>query len=55
MRNRRIKQAFVYIGTAPVHQVEGGANNVNKPILVNNIAEARAKLGYSDDGAKYSL
>lgn len=54
-RNRRIKQAFVYIGTAPVHQVEGGANNVNKPILVNNIMEARAKLGYSDDWAKYSL
>ena len=39
-RNRRIKQAFVCIGTAPVHQVEGGANNVNKPILVNNIGEA---------------
>lgn len=55
MRNRRIKQAFVCIGTAPVHQVEGGANNVNKPILVNDIGEARAKLGYSDDWAKYTV
>lgn len=54
-RNRRIKQAFVYIGTAPVHQIEGGAANVNKPILVNNIAEARAKLGYSDAWENYTL
>ena len=47
--------AIVYIGTAPVHQVEGGASNVNKPIAVNNIAEARRFFGYSDDWASYTL
>ena len=47
--------AFVYIGTAPVHTIEGGAANVNKPILVNNIAEARKKFGYSDNWADYTL
>ncbi len=47
--------AIVYIGTAPVHQVEGGAKNVNRPILVSNIAEARRMLGYCDDFASYTL
>lgn len=48
-------QAIVYVGTAPVHLVEGGASNVNKPILVRDIAEARKYLGYSDDWASYTL
>ena len=47
--------AIVYIGTAPVNQVEGGASNVNKPILCNNIADARKYFGYSDDWSKYTL
>lgn len=47
--------AIVYIGTAPVHTLEGGADKVNKPILVHNIAEARNLLGYSEDWAKYTL
>lgn len=47
--------AIVYVGTAPVHNVEGGANNVNKPIVVNNIAEARKYFGYSDEWDKYTL
>ena len=47
--------AIVYVGTAPVHNVEGGANNVNKPIIVNNIAEARKYFGYSDEWDKYTL
>ncbi len=47
--------AIVYIGTAPVQTVEGGKDNVNKPILVNNIAEARKYFGYSEDWAKYTL
>lgn len=47
--------AIVCIGTAPVHTVEGGASNVNVPILINNIAEARKYLGYSDDWASYTL
>lgn len=47
--------AFVYIGTAPVNQVEGGAANVNKPIIVHNIAEAMKFFGYSDDWASFTL
>ena len=47
--------AIVYIGTAPVHNVEGGAANVNKPIVVHSIAEARKYFGYSDDFASYTL
>ena len=47
--------AIVYVGTAPVHTVEGGEKNVNVPILVNNIAEARKYFGYSDDWAGYTL
>lgn len=47
--------AIVYVGTAPVHTIEGGGANVNKPILVQNIAEARKLLGYSEDWAKYTL
>lgn len=47
--------AIVCVGTAPVHTVEGGADNVNVPILCNNIAEARKYLGYSDDYASYTL
>ena len=47
--------AFVYVGTAPVHTIEGGANNVNKPILVNNFAEAKKLFGYSTDWASYTL
>lgn len=47
--------AFVYVGTAPVHTVEGGAENVNKPMLVRNIAEARLHFGYSDDFAAFTL
>lgn len=46
---------IVYVGTAPVHTVEGGAANVNKPILVKNIAEARKYFGYSEDWASYTL
>lgn len=49
------KCAIVYIGTAPVHTIAGGAENVNKPILVSNIAEARSKLGYSNDFASFTL
>ncbi len=47
--------AFVYIGTAPVNQIEGGAANVNVPIVVHNMAEARRKFGWSDDWASFTL
>lgn len=46
---------MVVFGTAPVHTIEGGAANVNVPVVVNSIAEARAKFGYSDDWASYTL
>ena len=49
------QNAMVIFGTAPVHLIRGGANNVNKPIVIRNIAEARRVFGYSDDWASYSL
>ena len=51
----RTKMAFVYIGTAPVHLVEGGAANVNVPVLVNNMGDAKRVFGYSDNWADYTL
>lgn len=48
--------AFVYFGTAPVHNIEGGgAKTLNKPVVVRNFAEARKIFGYSDDWASYTL
>jgi phage tail sheath protein FI len=52
---QRSLSAMVYVGTAPVHTLEGGAANLNKPVLVNNIAEARRAFGYSDNWADYTL
>lgn len=49
------QSAIVIFGTAPVHTVEGGGSNVNKAVLVSNIAEARKKFGYNSDWAKYTL
>mgnify|MGYP004482452631 FL=1 len=51
----KARNAFVYVGTAPVHLVAGGADNVNKPVLVSSIAEAKKLFGYSDDFASYTL
>lgn len=53
--SQKSQRAIVYVGTAPVHTVEGGANNINKPILVNNIAEARKAFGYSDAWDDFTL
>jgi len=49
------QSAIVAIGTAPVQTIEGFADKINTPILVNNMAEARANFGYSDDWASYTL
>ena len=49
------QSGMVVFGTAPVHTIEGGAANVNVPVVVNSIAEARAQFGYSDDWASYTL
>lgn len=51
----RSRNAIIYVGTAPVHLTANGAANVNKPVVINNMAEARKLLGYSDDWAKYTL
>ena len=50
--------AIVVIGTAPVHTLAlntGEEYPVNKPLLINNMAEAKRYLGYSDDWASYTL
>ena len=47
--------AFVYIGTAPVNQVVGGAKNVNMPIKCRDFAEFKKYFGYSDNWADYTL
>lgn len=52
------EEAFVCFGTAPVQtlaRASGESYNVNKPVVVHNIAEAKAAFGYSDDWAKYTL
>ena len=52
------RSAIVYIGTAPVHTLaleDGESYNVNVPVVVNNISEARQLFGYSEDWAKYTL
>lgn len=52
------QSAVVLVGTAPVHNLEKNADgtwNVNRPILVHDIAEARRYFGYSDEWAKYTL
>src|SRR5690554_6863553 len=43
------------VGTAPINLLEDPASAVNKPILINNFAEAVQKLGYSDSFDKYTL
>lgn len=47
--------AIVYVGTAPVHNLAGGAANLNKPQLVQDMGEARRLYGYSDEWDKYTL
>lgn len=47
--------AIVIVGTAPVNTVTGGAQNVNKPIAVQNMTEAKKYFGYSDQWADYTL
>lgn len=49
------RSAIIYVGTAPVHTVSGGAGRVNRPILIENMAKAKALMGYSDEWDKYTL
>lgn len=41
------KTVAVYIGTAPIHRVK--TRVINKPLLIRNLEEAQAKLGYRDN------
>ena len=52
------QSVIVYVGTAPVHNLALGDGEkwpVNRPLIVNNMAEAKEKFGYSDDWAAYTL
>jgi len=49
------QNAIVIVGTAPVNTVAGGTQNVNKPIAVQNMTEAKKYFGYSDQWADYTL
>ena len=52
------QSVVVLVGTAPVQNLLPDANgdwNVNKPILVNDISDAKKYFSYSEDWAKYSL
>lgn len=51
----KCQNVMVLVGTAPVHTVVDGASNVNKPILVHDIAEARRYFGYSESWEDYTL
>lgn len=45
----------VYIGTAPIHQLAHPEAALNVPYLVNSFDEAKERLGYSDDWARFTL
>ena len=47
----------VYIGTAPVHQISGYADKglINTPIKIENLSDAKSKLGWSEDWEKFTL
>ena len=47
----------VYFGTAPVGLVRGyeDADVVNNPVRISSLADARAKIGYSEDFGSYTL
>ena len=45
----------VVVGTAPVNLAEDPGTAVNVPVLCSSMAEARSRLGYSEDFGKYTL
>lgn len=52
----------VYIGTAPIQQINTEGSDsydysglINTPILITSLADAKAKIGYSDAWDKYTL
>ena len=45
----------VIIGTAPIHLSEAPYDVTNQPVIAYSFAEAKKKLGYSDDFKNYTL
>lgn len=45
----------VYIGRAPVHQLEDASSSIGVPLLINSYNDALAKLGYSEKWHSYEL
>lgn len=45
----------VIFGTAPVHLIRNSSSLVNTPVVVSDMADARRKVGYSEDWDKYTL
>jgi hypothetical protein len=51
----RVRNAKVFIGTAPVHRSRNPQAAVNEPIVAFSYAEAVEQLGYSDDWGTWTL
>lgn len=51
------EEAVLYVGTAPINLIRGyaGKDLVNSPVKVNTLADAYAKIGYSENWDDYSL
>ena len=47
----------VYVGKAPVHLVQGYAENeiINLPVKINDFTDAKKKIGYCEDWEKFTL
>lgn len=47
----------VYIGTAPMHRIASANRAINKPIIINDLDQAKEKTGYleKDDFDEFSL
>lgn len=52
-----VDENAVYFGTAPINLVRGydDAGLINTPVRLRNLGDAQAKIGYSDDWAKFTL
>ena len=51
------EEVVLYVGTAPINLIRGYADKdlVNSPVKVNTLADAYAKIGYSENWDDYSL
>ena len=52
-----VDENAVYFGTAPINLVRGydDAGLINTPVRLRNLGDAQAKIGYSDNWAKFTL